>query len=325
MRLDSANRNFLALVGIALMTGAFAICGAGWNVLLPLLWGHLEHEGIGALQHVWLAPALLFVAVAARGLALALRSLARQLVLSYRLARKVQDLSIEPGAEFREVVSDCGLGGRVVLISSPQRFSFVYGPISPRVAVSSGLIGGISASELRAVLEHERYHVAHLDPLKIVLARALSAAFFFLPVLDALYERYAAGRELAADRRALSVCGQGPLAAVLLKVIAGPSWRELEVSAPLGDRRLLDARVRQIESGREPKISTPHAMSLVCSLLAAASLIIMFLAAAPGHAGASSTLAYATLLDSLYCAIPPVLTGLLAYWLIALRAQSARG
>jgi hypothetical protein len=42
-----------------------------------------------------------------------------------------------------------------------------------------------------------------LDPLKIVLARSLSAALFFLPAVDVLRARYMADCELAADRQAI--------------------------------------------------------------------------------------------------------------------------
>jgi beta-lactamase regulating signal transducer with metallopeptidase domain len=59
-----------------------------------------------------------------------------------------------------------------------------HGVLTPRVAVSEGLVEGVSDDELRAVLEHEHYHVCNLDPLKAVLAQTLSAAFFFLPGLE---------------------------------------------------------------------------------------------------------------------------------------------
>ncbi len=82
------------------------------------------------------------------------------------------------------------------------------------------------------MLEHERYHVCNLDPLKAVLVQALSAALFFLPALDALRGRYVAGREFAADRRAVAACGRRPLAGALLKVVRGPDWSELDIAAP---------------------------------------------------------------------------------------------
>jgi Peptidase family M48 len=43
--------------------------------------------------------------------------------------------------------------------------------LRPRVVVSQGLLERLSDAELRAVLEHEGYHVANLDPLKLVVLR----------------------------------------------------------------------------------------------------------------------------------------------------------
>lgn len=71
-------------------------------------------------------------------------------------------------------------------------------------------------------------HVCSLDPLKVVLVQALSAAFFFSPALNSLRARYLVGGELAVDRRAVRACGRRPLVGALLKVVRGPDWSELE-------------------------------------------------------------------------------------------------
>jgi Zn-dependent protease with chaperone function len=60
-------------------------------------------------------------------------------------------------------------------------FSFVYGVMTPRVAVSRGLLERATGDELRAVLEHERYHVRNIDPLKAAIVRVLSEALFHSP------------------------------------------------------------------------------------------------------------------------------------------------
>ena len=141
----------------------------------------------------------------------------------------------------------------MVLLDAPERFSFAYGLLTPRVVVSCGLLEGVSDDELRAILEHEHYHVCNLDPLKVVLVQALSATFFFLPALDSLRARYLAGRELEADRRAVNACGRRPLVSALLKVVRGPDWSELEGVAAIGGHELLDVRVAQLETGIQPK------------------------------------------------------------------------
>ena len=330
MRLDSANRSFLAFVSLALLFGASVLCGAVGGVLGPLLLERVSRGGLvgmlggGAL----LLPPLFFLALIAGGLALAARSLSRQALASHRLARRVRGLARALPDQLARATLQAGLGGRVVLVDAPESFSFVYGVLTPRVAVSRGLLEGVSGVELRAVLEHERYHVRNLDPLKVVLVRALSAALFFLPALDALRARYVAGRELAADRRAVAVCGRRPLVGALLKVVRGPAWSELDVAAPIGGPELLDVRVAQLETGTEPRLQVLSIARATLSLLGAAVIFATFLGSvfslggsAAVHHATGAGLAAATLLGGLTCAVPVVGAGLFAYLVIALRAS----
>ena len=63
MRLDSANRSFLAFMGVALLLGAYVLCGAMGGVLVPLLLARVSHDGLAGLPDdgaSWL-PLLLFV------------------------------------------------------------------------------------------------------------------------------------------------------------------------------------------------------------------------------------------------------------------------
>ena len=46
---------------------------------------------------------------------------------------------------------------------------------------SALFVGTLSLLFMLAVLEHERYHVRNLDPLKVMLARGVPAMFFYLP------------------------------------------------------------------------------------------------------------------------------------------------
>ncbi|HEX3692975.1 MAG TPA: M56 family metallopeptidase, partial [Solirubrobacteraceae bacterium] len=281
MRLDSANRSFLALMSLALLLGMYVLCGAVESVLVPLVLARISHEGIAGLLGSGgsMLPVLLFIVLVAVGLAFGARSIIRQVVASSRLAARMGGLTLELPDELTRTAAEIGLGGRVVFLDAPERFSFVYGVLTPRVAVSRGLLAGVSDEELRAVLEHERYHVCNLDPLKVVLVQALSAAFFFLPALDSLRTRYLAGRELAADRRAVRACGRRPLAGALLKVVRGPDWSELEGVAAIGGPELLDVRVAQLESGIQPKLSTLSITRATVSLVGATLFAATFLAA----------------------------------------------
>jgi Zn-dependent protease with chaperone function len=329
MSLDSANRSFLTLAALALALGALVLCGAVWGVLVPLLRMRVSHDGLtGLLSDEALLPSLLFVVSVTGGLALAGRSLARQIRASRRLARRVRELAWPLPDQLTEMAAQAGLSGRVVLVDTAEPCSFVYGVLSPRVAVSRGLVECISDGELRAVLEHERYHVRNLDPLKVVLAGTLSAALFLLPVLDSLRTRYVAARELAADRRAVAICGRRALVGALLKVVRGPAWSELDLAAPIGDPELLKVRLAQLETGGEPPLQAFSAVRTAISLLGATMFAAVFLASVSGFGGPSAVhhatgagLATTTLLAGLACAAPFASAGLLAYIAVALRAR----
>ncbi|HEX9548888.1 MAG TPA: M56 family metallopeptidase, partial [Acidimicrobiales bacterium] len=150
---------------------------------------------------------------------------------------------------------DARLEGRVRLVESGDAFSFAYGMTRPQVAVSRGLVESVSDEELAAVLHHERYHVTNFDPLKVVLARGLPDALFFLPVLRELRGRYVTGRELAADRRAMRKTDAPSVAGALFKVVGGPAGVDLATAAAIGGDEALEARVSQLESGTEPPVA----------------------------------------------------------------------
>jgi len=330
MRRDSANLSFLAFMGIALSVGAYALCGAVGGVLVPLLLARASQDGlVGQLSNgASLLSLLPFFVLVTTVLGLAGRSLVGQILASTRLAHRVHGLSRTLPDQLTERAIQAGLDGRIVLVDAPESFSFVYGLLTPRVALSRGLFECVSGDELQAVLEHEQYHVCNLDPLKALLVRALSTALFFLPALDSLCARYLTGRELAADRCAISVCGPRPLAGALLKVVRGPEWSELDLAAPIGGLELLDVRVAQLETGTEPKLQAPSVVPAALSLLGAALFIATFLVSVSSFGGPTAVyrttgtgLAATTLLGGLSCAAPFAGMGLLAYLIIALRAS----
>lgn len=330
MRLDSANRSFAALVIASLLLGMYVLCGAIGCVLLPLIVSRVSHHGVSGLVdgRQNLLPALAFVALVGVGVTLAVRSLSRQIAASRVLARRVRSLALEVPAELAHAAGAAGLSGRVVLVDAPDWFSFAYGALEPRVAVSRGLLEGVSGEELRAVLEHESYHVRNLDPLKVLIVRALPALFFFLPALDALRARYVAGRELAADRRAVRACGRKPLVGALMKVVRGPAWSELEVAAAIGGPELLDLRVAQLESGSEPRIATLSLPGAALSVLGAFVFAGAFIASIAGFGGPSAvsqatgtSISVSEVLGGAMCVVPFAAGALLVYQWIAWRAR----
>jgi Zn-dependent protease with chaperone function len=320
MSLDRANRSFLAFVGISLLSGAIVLCGAVGAVLVPLIVAPHAQRGVSSV------PAIVFIAPIAVGLGFGACSLGRQVLASHRLARRVRRLAVATPDDLTRAATHARLTGRVVLVDAAEAFSFVYGVLTPRVAVSRGLCDSASPGELRAVLEHERYHVCNLDPLKMLLLQALSATLFFLPVLGSLRARYVTGRELAADRRAVVICGRRSLAGALLKVVRGPEWSDLHMAASIGGHDLLDARVVQLETGREPRLAALGLARVAASFLVAVILAAAYVASVSGfgptsvHRLTGAALADATIRAGLSCGAPFAGAGLVLYLLIAVRA-----
>ena len=192
-----------------------------------------------------------------------------------------------PTPELRAAADGDGLDGRVAVVDSGEPFSFVYGVLVPRVAISRGFLESLTAEELRAALEHERYHVRNLDPLRALIGKVLTEAFFLLPSLEVLRARYQPARELAADRRAEQACGGRPLLGALLKALEGPE-AEPVVSASLAEPGLLDARISRLETGRMPALAVASSSSLAWSALGASAFLFVFVSAMIGLGGTSA-------------------------------------
>jgi Zn-dependent protease with chaperone function len=328
VRLDTGNRSFLALVGAGL-AGLWLVCGAVACVLVSLIAYRIADDGLGALTSgadLW--PALALALFVGAGAAFGVWSLRRQIVSSLRLARRVDELQLPLPEDLDRAAWRAGLAGRLVLVDSEESFSFTFCAVTPRVAVSRGLVASTSPRELDAVLEHERYHVRNLDPLKVVLARALPATFFYLPALRELRARYIAGRELAADRSALESCGRTPLAGALLKVVRGPRWPELGAAAAIGGPELLDVRVAQLETGFEPRVGGVSVSALLLSLVGIAALTAAFVVTVVGVGGpdavareTGASLQPTDVALALLCAVPWVIGGFAIYRSLDRRAK----
>lgn len=224
-----------------------------------------------------LRPALGVVGLLAVTTALAVRSLRDQTRATRRLSAQVQAITAPSPPALAQAVVTAGLNGRVDLVRADEPFSFAYGLWRPRVALSTGLLDGAAPEELLAVLAHERYHLRHHDPIKVVAARAASAAYFFLPALHGLRRRYAAASELAADRRAVREHGPGALAGALFRTVRGPAWEELATAAAIGGPELLDIRIDQLESGADgvaPPVSGRQVLATVAALVAIAATLV---------------------------------------------------
>ena len=150
-----------------------------------------------------LVAVLLCGARAAMGLGSAQRRLSRGLV--------VLGVERRGGVRFHRIAGD-----------TPQ--AFCVGMLRPRICVSEGAAATLRERELQAVLAHEEHHRRRRDPLRLAVGGTVAQAFFFLPALRRLHERYRAMAELAADEAAVGRTDASTLASALLRFSpTGPS------------------------------------------------------------------------------------------------------
>jgi Zn-dependent protease with chaperone function len=317
--MDRAARNLLALAAIALMLAAYGICGFLAYGVVPLLEGRTASDWIGLLAVAGLG--MLLVVSFGRGA----RALRRQAVATRELSHVIAEAGLTPPPRLRIAARDAGLAGRFTLIDSPEGCSFVYGALMPRVAISSNLLSRLSQEELQAALEHERYHVQRLDPLRGALAGAAVDAMFFLPALRTLCSRYEVARELAADRQAVERAGSRPLAGALLKAMEGAP-AEHPATIGLASPELIDRRLAQLEGGPAPQLDAASSGMLGATVLGAFAFLAL-LAGAPLSIGGGSDvwreLGPASLLEgAALCLLPLAAVAGLIYRRLTIRSAA---
>jgi Zn-dependent protease with chaperone function len=196
---------------------------------------------------------------------------ARALRALIRIGRRPVPLLVQNEA------SGLGCSARLDAVAGEEAFAVTYGLIRPRILVSTGLAMALTRPEIGAVLAHEREHLRHRDPLRILAARLAAAWACYLPAAQWLAGRAALRHELAADRAAAESAGRGVLASALLKLASGPASPAIAAASPPGQgSRSLEARISQLEAGRPPR-QRPGVGKLMASagtlvLLAPASL-----------------------------------------------------
>ena len=154
-----------------------------------------------------------------------------------------------------EAAAGLGIAGRVDAVGTGEAFAVTYRLIRPRILVSTALAAELTAAEVAAVLAHEREHLRHRDPLRMLAVRLLTAFAWYTPAASWLASRAVLRRELAADLASARGTGRGVLAGALLKLASLPACPAAAAAGPDRDSQgSLEARVAQLEEGRPPRL-----------------------------------------------------------------------
>jgi beta-lactamase regulating signal transducer with metallopeptidase domain len=270
-----ADRAFAVLIGLALVSSS--ILGALLAALLPRLAVVLDH-GARAPDDVVTVPVL---ALATVGITLGLWSLLRQLYATLRLIRRLVARRIAPPQAVGALARELDLDGRVDVVEDERTFSFCYWFVRPRICLSTALVRRLALDELRAVLLHERYHLIHRDPLRLVIARYFAAGLYVVPLVEDLVEHFTLEKELEADQHAVaSMRGVRPLARALYKLLADGDALSLGLLVPVGSLSVTETRIDHLVEGRPLEVAIPPA-SIALSLGALTAAAVLAAAQAP--------------------------------------------
>jgi len=181
------------------------------------------------------------------------------------------------------------------VVSGLPNPAFTVGWLEPRIFVANELLGGLSESELRAILAHEGAHVARRDPLRLGVLRFLAHVVFWIPALRRLAADLADESEIQAD----DVAARHDPLAVASAIISIASWGRPS-RAPAGvlgfvsASALLERRVRRL-AGEDTAVGTHVTRRSIAG--ASAMLVLVWVSGAvmahplpamPAHAAAGA-------------------------------------
>jgi Zn-dependent protease with chaperone function len=193
---------YLMLVGVACLVGIRSRLGGFVSSCVSSL-NHGPHFEL---------PEYILLALGAVSALGACRAMARYVLERRELGRLPLLSAFDP--RLCELVAQAGLG-RAYVTPADRPAAFCFGVLRPKVVLTRGLLDRLDDRQCTAVLLHEAHHLRSRDPLKHLLGTLVSTAFFWVPILRDLLDRYTLSRELAADREAYTQTSREALAGAL--------------------------------------------------------------------------------------------------------------
>jgi hypothetical protein len=210
------------------------------------------------------------------GISLGLGTLFRQLAATAALIRSLVARKVALPDAVAAAAQGLALEGRIDVVLDDRPFSFCYWFLRPRICLSTALVERLDRDELRAVLYHERYHLRHRDPLRLVVARYFAAGLYVVPVVDELLSFHTLQKEIEADQDAVRASGGvSALASALYKLLPDADDVSLGLLVPVSSLSVTEARIEQLVAGRPLSLSlSPLSIALSCGALVAAGVLV---------------------------------------------------
>ncbi|GAA4468240.1 hypothetical protein GCM10023189_53200 [Nibrella saemangeumensis] len=181
----------------------------------------------------------------------------------------VQPVSSQLTATLNRLSQRLNLRQRVQLLESARvQIPMVIGAFTPVILLPMGLVTGLSARELEAVLAHELAHVKRFDYAVNLLQSAVEVLFFFHPALWWLSARVREERENCCDDLAVQACGNAhALAQALARVEEFSHTPALALALASRRKQLLERVRRMLGVPARPVVSNGHLIGLTLATL----------------------------------------------------------
>jgi hypothetical protein len=125
---------------------------------------------------------------------------------------------------------------KFIVVRDDSFIALTMGTFRPRIVVSSEVLASFSPSEIQVILQHERYHCTHYDPLKILLSTMMVDGLGYVPIIKNFHHYYKTWKELMADRFVIKKMGtEYDLGIVLLKLSQMNNISRPEIGVPFAD------------------------------------------------------------------------------------------
>jgi hypothetical protein len=125
---------------------------------------------------------------------------------------------------------------KFIVVRDESFIALTMGFFRPRIVVSTEVLASFSPSEIQVILQHERYHCTHYDPLKIFLSTMMVDGLGYVPIIKNFHQYYKTWKELMADRFVIKKMGsEYDLGIVLLKISDMNNISRPMVGVPFAD------------------------------------------------------------------------------------------
>jgi len=166
------------------------------------------------------------------------------------------------------------LGTELIVTRDDGLTALAIGMRKPIIVLSRGVLERFGDDEVKAIVLHEWHHCRNRDNAKLFLARLLTEAFGFLPIMRPMFRYYRTWTELLADRFAMNRMGtELPLAGVLLKLSKLGGMRPYPAAVHFA-ATTMNYRIAQV---LEPDRTVKVKLNVLRPLLTSLTLLLLLL------------------------------------------------